>query len=585
MDAMWRAPQLAIEKLEGRLYEGRLDGGADLDIASRQMRLHAATDFDPHRISQVLTPAAQRWMSQFTWRTPPAVNAQIRLVLPPWTNRSEGWRNDLRASVQIAGDFSVGAASFRKIEATSASARVFYTNRVWNLPRLYAARADGSMELAYTGNDATREYRVLFDSRLDPADALPLLEPRQQRVLRELHFSSPPEIHAEVRGLWGAPETTAFTGTALASNFTVRGESVDEARASFQYTNHLLRVSGLGLSQGAGRLEVPLVSADFESNRIFLTNAQSTLDPQILLPGMGTNAPGFLNFIHFDIPPTIRASGSFVLGNPLATDMRFEIQGDHFHWTNLGADKISGTVEWMARDVTLTNIEARLYNSGRLSGWLAFDNVPGHAAGFRSDFTAKDVDLGLLARGLNGKSSALEGMLDGYMALNAPDAANKETWVGHGYVHIHDALLWQIKIFGFLSPLLNAISPGAGDSRARQATARFTVGEGRVSSDDLEVHSTGVRLLYHGTITMNKQINGRVEADLLRDTPVFGPFLSVALTPLSKLFEYQISGPLRQPVFKPVYVPKFFMLLLRPFHTLKSLLLEAPSNPPPKEGK
>jgi hypothetical protein len=370
-----------------------------------------------------------------------------------------------------------------------------------------------------------------------------------------------------------------------ASNFTVRGESVDEARASVEYTNHLLRVSGLGLSQGAGRLEVPLVSADFQSKRIFLTNAQSTLDPQKLLIGMETNAPDFFHLIHFDVPPTVRASGSFVLGNPLATDMRFAIQGDHFHWTNLGADKISGTVQWVARNVTLTNIEARLYNSGRLSGWLAFDTPPGHGAGFRSHFTAKDVDLGLFAGGLSGKSSGLEGMLDGYMALNAPITANKETWVGHGYVHIHDALLWQIKILGFLSPLLNAISPGAGDSRARQASALFTVGEGRVSSDDLEIHSTGVRLLYRGSVTMNKEINGRVEADLLRDTPVFGRFLSLALTPLSKLFEYQISGPLRQPVFKPVYVPKFVMLLLHPFHTLKAPPPEAPSNAPPKEGK
>lgn len=585
LEAMWRAPQLAIGKLEGRLYEGRLDGGADLDIESRQLRLHAATDFDPHRISQVLTPAAQRWISQFTWRTPPAANAQIRLVLPPWTSRSEGWRNDLRDSVQISGDFSVGPASFREIEVTSASGRVFYTNRVWNLPRLDAVRADGSIDLDYTGNEATREYRVRFDSRLDPADALPWLEPRQRRIVGDLHFSSPPEVHAEVRGRWHAPETTTFTGTVLASNFTARGESVDEVRASVEYTNHLLRVNGLGFSQGAGRLEVPLMTADFESKRIFLTNAQSTLDPQILFVGLETNAPEFLNLIHFDVPPTVRASGSFVLGNPLETDMQFEIQGDHFHWTNLGADKISGTVQWVAGNITLTNIQARLYNSGNLSGWLAFDNGPGRGAGFRSDFNAKDVDLALLDRGLSGRSNGLEGKLDGYMALNAPVTTNKETWAGHGYVHIHDALLWKIKIFGVLSPLLNAISPGAGDSRAREATALFSVGDGRVSSDDLEIRSTGVRLLYRGTVTMNKQINGRAEADLLRDTPVFGPFLSVALTPLDKLFEYQISGSLRKPVFKPLYVPKVFMLLLRPFHTLKSLLLEAPPTAPPKEGK
>jgi hypothetical protein len=300
---------------------------------------------------------------------------------------------------------------------------------------------------------------------------------------------------------------------------------------------------------------------------------------------MGTNAPEFLRLVRFDTVPTVRASGSFVLGQPLATDMRFAIQGGQFHWTNLDADKISGNVEWVGRNVTLTNIQARLYNSGRLNGWLAFTDAPRQGAGFRSDFTAKDIDLGFLARGLTGKNSRVEGRLDGYMALNAPLSDNKDTWTGRGDLHIHDALLWDIKMFGVLSPLLNALSPGLGDSRARQASALFTVGNGKVSSEDLEVHSTGVRLLYRGYITMNKQINGRVEADLLRDTPVFGPVLSLALSPLSKIFEYQITGTLQQPAFKPLYVPEFFMLLLRPFHSLKGLLPESPTNAPPQEVK
>ena len=83
---------------------------------------------------------------------------------------------------------------------------------------------------------------------------------------------------------------------------------------------------------------------------------------------------------------------------------------------------------------------------------------------------------------------------------------------------------------------------------------------------------------------MDKRINGRVEADLLRDTPLFGGVFSLVLSPLSKLFEYEIKGPLRDPVIKPLYIPKFLMMLLRPFHTIKSALPEAP-NAPPKTSK
>ena len=139
-----------------------------------------------------------------------------------------------------------------------------------------------------------------------------------------------------------------------------------------------------------------------------------------------------------------------------------------------------------------------------MGGWLAFDSAPGRGEGFRTDFTLRNIDLDLLTLGLTGKSNRVEGKLDGYLALEAPVAANKATWTGHGDVHIHDARLWDIKIFGVLSPLLNAMSPGLGDSRARQASALFSIADDKITSDDLEIHSTGMRLLYRGSVDMHQ---------------------------------------------------------------------------------
>lgn len=579
VDASWQAPQATIEKIEAHLYHGRLGGNASLNIDSREMFCHATTDFDPHKISQLMTPNAQRWISEYTWSNPPVVNARIRMVVPPWTNRPDDWRNSLKSSVQIAGDFQVGAASFRGVEVISANSAVFYTNRIWHLPALHAERPDGSLQVDYTGNEVTHQFDVRFESHLNPDDALPLLKPMQQKILGEAHFPTPPAVHGELSGLWQNPETFSFVGTVAASNFVVRGESIDAFSGKIEYTNHLLTGSNLGLSQGKGRLDIPLASVDFVSKRLFVTNAQSTMDPAMLIRQMGTKTPGFLKIVHFDTPPKVRASGSFVLGDPLATDMRFYVQGTNFHWTNLGADTISGTVLWVARDVALTNIEGRIYGSGKLNGWLAFDYVPKHGAGFRSQFAVKDISLSTLSRSLTGKNSRIDGKLDGSLLLNAPSSTNKETWTGRGYVNVHDALLWQIKLFGIFSPVLNAIAPGAGDSRAKSATAHFTIGQGKVASDNMEVQATGMRLMYRGNISMDKQINGRVEADLLRNTPLFGEVLSMTLSPLSKIFEYQIKGPMSNPVIEPLYVPKFLMMLLRPFHTLKSILPEAPSAP------
>jgi hypothetical protein len=589
LEAKWEAPQLTINNLQTRLYGGGIEGGVDLDVNSRLLQLHAASDFDPQAISPLLTPAAQLWISQLAWQKPPAVHSKISLTVPPWTNRTEAWRNDVRSTIQIAGDFTVGPASFRKIEVAGASAQFFYSNRVWDVPRLHAMRADGSIDVDYTGNDATHEFNIVFDSNLYPADAAPWLKPRQLQILDEFHFSSPPDIHGEARGVWHDLETASIAGTIVASNFTARGEHIDEFRTGIDYTNHLLRVSRLGLSQGPGRVDIPSAIADFSSRRFIFTNGQSTFDPRIVTALMGANTPEFLRLFQFDKGPSVRASGTFVIGDPSQTDMRFEVQGGHFHWTNLSADSFSATVLWRAQSVIVTNVQARLYNDGKLRGWVAFDHPPKQDAGFRTDFTLTDIDLGQLAREVSGKNSRVEGRLEGSLALEAPTTEDKDTWNGHGYIHIHNALLWDIKMFGVLSPLLNAISPGLGDSRAREATAPFNVADGKVFSDDLEIHSTGVRLLYRGSISMKKQINGRMEADLLHDTPLFGTVLSVVMRPLGKAFEYQITGPLSQPVFKPLYVPKFLMLFLRPFHTLKTLLPEdkpaSPLHAPPPDTK
>jgi hypothetical protein len=168
--------------------------------------------------------------------------------------------------------------------------------------------------------------------------------------------------------------------------------------------------------------------------------------------------------------------------------------------------------------------------------------------------------------------------VDGDLALKCPNSSDTSHWQGGGRIHVHDGLLWDIKLFGLLSPVLNIFSPGWGYSRARQATADFVITNGTISSDDLQVRCTGFWINLRGTVDKNKQINARLEAILSRETPVIGPVLSLVFTPLSKLFEYRVSGPVRDPVLEPIFVPRFVMFLLHPFKTLKT---PSSAEPPP----
>jgi hypothetical protein len=89
----------------------------------------------------------------------------------------------------------------------------------------------------------------------------------------------------------------------------------------------------------------------------------------------------------------------------------------------------------------------------------------------------------------------------------------------------------------------------------------------------MDIRSTGMRLQYRGTVDFQGQVHARVEAGLLRDMWLVGPVVSTVLWPVTKLFEYRVSGSLGQPKTDPVYiVPKVMFLPFQfPFHPFRSL--------------
>jgi hypothetical protein len=150
-------------------------------------------------------------------------------------------------------------------------------------------------------------------------------------------------------------------------------------------------------------------------------------------------------------------------------------------------------------------------------------------------------------------------------------------------VNVRDGLLWNLPMFGMFSPVLNAFIPGMGNSRAREANATFNITNSVVYSKDLEVHATGMRMQFQGKADFNGNVESRVEAELLRDLPGIGLVLSKVLWPVTKVFEYKVTGTLSHPKSEPVYViPKLLLLPFQPFKTLRDLIEEQPANGTPK---
>ncbi len=144
-------------------------------------------------------------------------------------------------------------------------------------------------------------------------------------------------------------------------------------------------------------------------------------------------------------------------------------------------------------------------------------------------------------------------------------------------------MIWNVPVFHYLSPILNSVVPGLGNSRARAGAASFAITNSVIATRDLEIHASGMRMQLDGTVDFQGRVNGRIEAELFRDTPAFGWFLSRIFWPVTKVFSYKLGGSLGHPTFEPLYIPKILMAPFHPLRTLKELFSEDKSPPKPEE--
>jgi hypothetical protein len=564
----WRAPNLAVTNLSAELGGGRLDAALHLNVSTREFTFTNSSDFDPRAIAALLTGKTQDWLAQFSWGQPPALQAGGSLILPAWTNRQPEWRAEVQPTLRLAGEFTATNGIFRGVAVDSAQGDFSYSNRVWRLPHLTVTRPEGKLLLADVEDDATKSYHWQAQGVLAPDALRPLLASNQFKRVPELFtFTRPLSLQADVWGRLYDNDSLGATGHLALTNFTVRSETVGSVESTFKYTNRVLEFFRPRLQTGTQMMAADGVAVDFNSWRIYFTNGFSTADPRAVARAIGPKVGDVMAPYHFGLPCPARVNGYAPLRGTDDADLWFEAEGVPLELLKVKTSRVTGKIHWLGQTLVLTNLAGALYG-GDADGFANFDFRPKAGADFEFIANVRNANVHLLATDLSSPTNHLEGVLSGRFVMTSANSADWRTWNGYGQANLHDGLLWDVPIFGILSPVLNTFMPGLGSSRATDAAAPLGMTNGVIFSEDLEIRSTMMRMQYAGTVDLKSRVNARVTAQLLRDTWVVGPLLSTALWPVSKLFEYKITGTLQQPQSDPVYIPKF---LLTPLHPLRSL--------------
>jgi hypothetical protein len=592
----WREPELAVTNLHAELYGGRLEARAGLDVITRAFDFSVNSNFEVKKLSQ-LTPKTREFLDQFTWEKTPQLQAFGSMVLPAFTNQHPDWHAEVQPTLRLQGEFKVSQGTFRGIPATSAQSHFTYSNMVWDLPDLIATRPEGWVQAAHRADDKTKDFYWRFHSTIDPTCTRALLEPKHQRAFESFTLSAPPLIDAEVYGRFHDWERTTAKAHVVATNLTVRGHALDRFETTVSYTNQFVTLTDAFARHGTQQLSAAGLAIDFVAQKIFLTNGFATSDPQTFARAIGPKVAQALEPYHFTQPPTVRVEGIIPIHDEQDADLWFDVKGGQFQWWKINVPAITGRLHWAGLQLSLNDVRAPFFG-GAASGEANFNFSRGQGTDFQFDLAVTNARLELLMAALStnrptmdslnaprsnaSRSNAppnLEGFLSGSLTVARANSSDWRTYNGRGNVQLRDGLIWAIPIFGIFSPVLDGISPGLGSSRANAGTATFTITNGVIRSDDLEIRSPALRLEYRGTLDLQDQVNARVEAELLRDVWGIGPLISTVLWPVTKLFEYKVTGSLNQPKSDPVFfVPRIVLLPFHPFRTLKDLLPENPAS-------
>jgi len=584
---LWQAPELAVTNLSATLGGGQLDAQARLNVATREFTFTNASCLDVHAVAALLTEKTRERLAEFSWTQPPWLRAGGSLILPAWTNRQPDWRRDVQSTIRLGGElaFTNGTAFGTKID--SASTHFTYANLAWQLPDLAVAQARTRLELSGGEDDATREYRWHVRGTFDAETLRPFLTASNvTRGFSHFKFNDPAALDLEMRGRLYDYGSIEAAGSAALTNFMIHGQAADRVISGFQYSNRVVEFLSPRLWRAGGTqtMTADRITLDFNTQRISFVNGFGAADPEAVARAIGPKTGRALEPYHFLEPPTVRVNGCAPLRGTDGADLTFDIiKGAPFQWLKLRAPFIAGTVHWQGQTLILTNVAAALYG-GSGKGIANFDfHAPHEGADYQFAVSVTNVNLHLLAADLSPSTNHLEGALTGQLVVTHADSRDWHTWNGFGHANLRDGLLWDIPVFGILSPVLNTVSTGLGNSRATEASAKFAITNGVIYSDSLEIRSTMMRLQYAGVVDLKENLNARVTAQLLRDTWVVGPLVSTALWPVSKLFEYHVTGTLKNPKSEPVYVPKFLLMPLHPIRSLEELFPGSDylSSPPP----
>ena len=567
----WQPPELIISNANVAMNSGELILKSQLDIISRKMSANVTSAFDVKQCAPLLDTNAQKWLEQFGWGTiPPKIVMEGRMELPSWTNRHPDWRGEVLPKVLLTGFIQGTNCSYRSVPIDRVSLHLNLSNATWDIPDLKVLRPEGYVTMAHTASIFSKDYSWKGISTIDPKALKPILTAPQQKALDFFQFTSPPHLNLSLWGTYQDLDRLGLNLKANITNFTFKSEQLSSLEANITFSNQLIRATEVHISRGTQHVYAPLVTFETDSQTLTISNTLAKMDVGVITRPIGPKTAKSVSPYRFDNPPEVMVNGYIVVPGPKAADMTFKVKGGPFHFSRFNMPSVSALIHWKDDSMVITNFTGQFYE-GEIVGWLGADFRPENHTDLNFQLEVTNVNAKPFIQDISLKPKRLEGILSGGLVITYANSTNFNSWQGYGAAKLQRGLIWDIPLFGIMSPVLNTLAPGIGNSKAEEAAGRFTITNSVIRTRDTQIQAQSLRIYYDGTVDFDGRVDATVQASFFRNTWLVGRLLSFALSPVAKILEYKVTGTLSEPKLDPLYIPSFIMAPLRPVRTFKEI--------------
>ncbi len=543
--ATWQNNVLLLSRFDAADARGRLQASGSFALKSRTAELRMRSGLD---LPALLRSANVGVLDDFTFESVPQLDLTVH---------SELGGGGTAPKVHALGHVQVGKFSYGGVPFASMGADISWDGRRWAL-RDFALRQENGGEL--TGNaqqdyDAAGkgDFRLALASSISPGALAPLLKPEARAKLAQMKFHDAPRISLSARGSAPGLDTLSASGELRLGHTVYRGVEARDAEASFRYNRRVLSLDAFEVHRAEGGGKGRLV-CDFNTNLWHIHDVTTSIFPAEVAMWIDTDLVQDIKPYRFGKrPPLLHIDGTL---DPRkgGTNTRLTVNATApggmeytFAKKDLHFGEMKGKLFFTDERLKLIDVRGELFG-GTIVGEGDVSIVkgkPGHTATVR----LIGADFSKLAKLYFGIDDS-KGKLDGTCTFSGKGDEARAIR-GDGEVSVTEGNVFAIPFLGPFSEILNKIVPGMGYSRARKATAEFSMGDGIVTAKELVIKGNGFSMYGDGRIWM---IEDKMDFDIRINAQGLP---GVLLFPVSKLLEYRANSRFSSPDWRPKALPRF----------------------------